>query len=254
MSRIILWSCGGGRQSAGIAALLVLGKLPLPDHACMTRIEWEFERVWPYVDTFIRPALAKLGVPFTAIPRARYATKNFWGGASGKSILLPVHTNQSGKHSKLKEYCSGEWKRETVLRWSAEQFGWKKRGVSNWVGISLNEAHRRRGPRRQWFQPAYPLLDILPTDVDGCLAAVREVGWPEPPRSRCLMCPNQSDSEWAELTPREWEIACKIDEEIRGVDPHAFLHRQLLPLRQVTLNPKDDNGGQQGGCSAGTCF
>lgn len=157
--RVQLWSCGGGRQSAGIAALIVEGKLPKPDHVCMVALEWEVRAVWPYVNAYIRPALAYLGIPFTAIPRRGYATKGFWGGADGKTILLPAHTNQSGARSKLPEFCSGEWKREVALRWASEQDGWKARGVDSWVGISADESRRRRGPKRKWFQPVYPLLD-----------------------------------------------------------------------------------------------
>lgn len=87
-----------------------------------------------------------------------------------------------------------------------------------------------------------------------CLAAVERVGWPEPPRSRCHHCPNQSDREWAELTPEEFESACRTDEMMRAVDPHAFLHKQLIPLRQVRLNVSDDNGGLFGGCTSGACY
>ena len=100
----------------------------------------------------------------------------------------------------------------------------------------------------------YPLLDWLPAHVSLCLAAVEEMGWPEPPRSRCYHCPNQSDSEWAELTPGEWEEACRLDESIRLVDPHAYLHRSGRPLRLVTLAPESDAGNLFGGCSAGMCY
>lgn len=255
MSHVQLWSCGGGRQSAGIAALIVQGKLPKPDHVAMVALEREFRSVWPYVNRYIRPALASLGVSFTAIPRADYATKGLWGGADGKSILLPVHTDQSGKASKLPEFCSGEWKREVVLRWAAEQPEWKTRGVDNWVGISFEERKRRRVARRKWLVPVYPLLDMRQTSVSGCLAAVAAVGWPEPPRSRCSYCPNQSDAEWAELTAAEFDAACVTEDEVRAVDPHAFFHKQLIPLREVRLDPTDNNGGLfSGGCSSGTCY
>jgi len=244
-NRIQLWSCGGGRQSAGIAAMIALGELPPPDHACMVRLEWEFAAVWPYVLTYIVPALASKGVPFTAIPRCDYATKDFWGGSNGISPLLPVYTNQSGKPSKLSEYCSGEWKRDVSMRWAAEQecpsrqLPWKKIGVDNWIGISADESHRRRGPRRLWIQPSYPLLDVRPSSVADCLAAVARMGWPKPHRSRCHHCPNQSDSEWLALTPAEWEQACRTDEHIRSIDPHAYLHKQMIPLRMVSLDAAD---------------
>lgn len=218
----------------------------------MVALEWEMRAVWPYVNEFIRPELAALGVPFTAISRATYATREFWGGADGKSLLLPAYSDQSGQVSKLPEYCSGEWKRDVMMRWAAEQPEWKARGVDNWVGISWEERRRRRAPRRKWMRAVYPLLDLRPTYVSGCLAAVERQGWPEPPRSRCRHCPNQSDGEWAELTLAEWQDACALEDGIRKVDPHAYFHKSLIPLRDVTLKPTPD--GRSGGCSTGMCF
>lgn len=252
--RLQLWSCGGGRQSAGIAALIAMGKLPRPDHVAMVRIEWEIETVWPYVNRYIRPAMEAAGVPFTEIARSEYAKRDFWGGADGDSILLPVYSDQSGKKSKLPEYCSGEWKRDVLMRWAAAQPGWKDRGVDNWIGISLDEQSRRRGPRRKWIQPVYPLLDILPTRVADCLAAVEAMGWPPPPRSRCEHCPNQADAEWAELSPEAFERVAAREDAIRKIDPHAYFHKSLVPLRVAVLNPKTDEPGLFGGCTAGMCL
>lgn len=252
--RVELWSCGGGRQSAGIAALIKEGSLPRPDLCAMVFLEWEIRTVWPYVKKYIRPALQSMGVPFRVIPRKKYATVGFFGGADGMSVLLPVYTDQSGQASKLPEWCSGEWKREVVARWAAEQPGFKDRGVNMWVGISKEESHRRRAPRRQWIVPTYPLLDERVTRISGCLAAIERQGWPAPPRSRCYHCPNQSDREWGELSDDEFEKACQTDEMIREVDPHAFLHKSMMPLRMVKLNVEDDNGGLFGGCSSGTCY
>lgn len=254
--RIQLWSCGGGRQSAGIAALIVQGRLPKPDHVAMVALEWEMRKVWPYVNKYIRAAMESLGVPFTAITRKKYATRDFFGGESGATPLIPAWTNQSGSPSKLNEWCSGEWKREVVLRWANEQPGWKKQGVDNWIGISFDEKGRRRGQRKKWINVVYPLLDWMPKSftVSACLQAVEDIGWPPAPRSRCRHCPNQSDAEWAELTQEEFELACQTDEYVRSVDQNAFLHKQMIPLRQVILDPKDDNGGLFGGCSSGMCY
>jgi hypothetical protein len=177
-----------------------------------------------------------------------------WGGRDGRSLLLPAYTDLSGSPSKLPEFCSGEWKRDVVQRWAAEQPEWKRRGVDNWVGISFDERKRRRGPRRMWLRPVYPLLDVRPTAVDGCLAAVRAAGWPEPPRSRCRHCPNQSDAEWLELTADEFDAACALEDEVRTIDPHAWFHKRMIPLRDVSFDAADDNGGLFGGCSAGTCY
>ncbi len=252
--RVQLWSCGGGRQSAGIAALIVQGRLPHPDAVCMVDTNREKATTFAYVNAYVRPAIEALGIPFTVIDRSKYAKRDLWSGADGKSFLPPAYTNQSGEMSKLPEFCSQEWKRYVVLRWANEQPGWKERGVDCWIGISAEESRRRRAPRMQWFQQTYPLLDVVTMHVSALLAAVEAVGWPEPPRSSCWMCPNMADAEWAELPPDEWEMACRVDEDIRKVDPHAFLHKQLIPLRQVKLNPKESGGLFSGGCTSGMCY
>lgn len=253
--RVQLWSCGGGRQSAGIAALILEGQLPKPDHASMVRLEGEIHTTWPYVDTYIRPALESLGIPFTAIDRKEYATKDFWGGEDGETLLIPAFTNQSGSVSKFSEYCSGEWKREVNGRWAASRPGWKERGVDTWLGISHDERHRRRAARKQWNQPVYPLLDVRLTTLGGCLAAAERAGWPAPPRSRCYWCPNQGDREWAELSPLEWAAACDLDDEIRETDPNVYLHKKCIPLRLVELKVTTGEPDLfSGGCSAGMCY
>lgn len=268
VNRVQLWSCGGGRQSAGIAALIVQGRLPKPDHCCIVDTNREVGTTFAYFHAYIRPAMESLGVPVTVIDRNKYATKDLFGGDEGRSPLIPAYTNQSGSPAKLNEWCSGEWKRDVVMRWAAQQgvgfmpwllevsreIEWKRRGVDNWLGISADEKHRRRAARRQWLQPTYPLLDVVPMHVSGCLAAVEAVGWPPPPRSRCWMCPNQADAEWAELTADEWEMACRLEEGMQKIDPHAFLHKQMIPLRQVVLNPKVEGGLFSGGCSSGMCY
>lgn len=258
--RIQLWSCGGGRQSAGMAALMLEGRLRLPDHACMVAIEWEVKTTWEYLKSFILPAMDKLGVPFTLVPRKKYATRDLFGGATMDSPLLPMYTDKNGGAGKLNEWCSGEWKRDVAMRWAAEQPGWRDRGVDNWIGISWDEKHRRRSPQRKWIQPVYPLLDWFPQlmGVSSCLAAVERQGWTDPPRSRCCHCPNQLDAEWLQLTPKEFEIACEIEDEIRLIDPHAYLHSSMVPLREVQFVSSEKtslfDGGGGGGCRSGMCY
>ncbi len=254
--RIQLWSCGGGRQSAGIAALIVQGRLPKPDHVAMVALEWEKRTTFQYVNAYIRPAMKAMGIPFTYVPRKKYATKDFWGGEDGKSLLIPFWTNQSGEPAKVDEFCSGEWKREVTKRWATEQCGWKDQGVDRWIGISWDERKRRRTGRHLWIQPVYPLLDWMPKamTVVSCLQAVSDLGWPPPPRSRCTHCPNQGDAEWLELSPAELEAVCKLEDDWRKIDPHAFAHKSLIPLRQVTFKVEEDGDMFSGGCSSGMCY
>lgn len=132
-----------------------------------------------------------------------------------------------------------------------------ERGVDNWIGISWDERHRRRSARTKWITPVYPLLDMLPkcVGVGACLEAVSRIGWPPPPRSRCTHCPNQSDTEWSELSPKELADVFDMEDEVRQTDPHAFFHRSLKPLRMVEFKPKVEGHNLfSGGCSAGMCY
>ncbi len=227
--------------------------MPRPDHVAMAALEWERKATYRYVCDYIRPLMRSLGIPFTFVSRKKYATVGLFGGAEGESPLPPMYTNQSGADAKMPEFCSVEWKRRVVMRWAAEQPGWKERGVDCWLGMSWDEQQRVRPSPTLWYQSAYPLVYVRPTRVSGCLAAVERMGWPEPPRSRCSHCPNQADAEWAELSAKEMEDAARVEDRIRSVDPHAFLHKSMVPLRMVKFDPADDNGGLFGGCTSGMC-
>ncbi len=133
--------------------LIKLGKLPKPDHACMVDTNRERSSTWRYVNAIIRPELDALSIPFTIIDRAAYATVDLWGGEDGESCLLPGYTTQGEtEEGKLPEFCSNEWKGRVVMRWAAEQCGWKETGVDCWIGFTTEEKHRRRNSSTKWYQ------------------------------------------------------------------------------------------------------
>lgn len=251
--RVELLSYGGGRQTVGLVALIREGRLPRPDHVAMVDTNREKRSTFAYLDAYVRPALADMGIPFTLIDRSRYATVDLWGGEDGDDFLPPAFTDRDSGDGKLPEFCSIEWKQRVVMRWAAEQPGWKQRGVTSWLGISWDERHRRRSPNRQWYQPAYPLLDRR-WGLNVCLDAAHRAGWPEPPRSSCWFCPNMEDHEWAGLPADEFEDACRLEEAVRERDPHLYFHRSMVPLRVVKLNPQANPSLFGGGCKAGMCF
>ncbi len=84
---------------------------------------------------------------------------------------------------------------------------------------------------------------------------MKEMGWPQPPRSNCWMCPNQSDDEWQEMKrnrPDEFERAVTFERELRERDPFAFLHGQAVPLDQVDWNKPQLEFVRA--CGSGECF
>lgn len=75
-----VWSCGGGTQSGAIATLIKQGRLPKPDIAFMTNTGRERSSTWPFVEGFIRPALASVGVELQIVQAADFARLDVYRG------------------------------------------------------------------------------------------------------------------------------------------------------------------------------
>lgn len=255
-----VWSCGGGTQSAAIAALIIQGRLPRPDLSIIVDTGRERSSTWDYMDRVIDPAMAKIGLRIHRIRKEDYATVDMWGGADGNSLLLPAFTTQNtapgAKPSKLKGYCSNEWKSRVSHRWLREQ------GIKSaimWLGISTDEIERAKRNDGPWFTH-YPLIGY-PLDFgvemrrSGCIKLVLDMGWPMPKHSACWLCPNAGDAEWRDIRdnwPKDWQKAVQADKEIRLIDPHAYLHSSGKPLE--TADIEDQPGLFSRECDGGVCW
>lgn len=238
-----VWSCGGGVQSAAIAALIVQGRLPKPDYSLIVDTEREKETTWTYYDEVLKPKLAAVGVDLIRIPKSRYATVDLW---HDDDILIPAYTNKNGL-GKLSGYCSNEWKRRVIMRYLREH---RVERCQNWVGISLDEMNRVRVSDKRWFQHRYPLIFEVPLRRGGCVELVKQMGWPPAPRSSCWMCPHHDDAEWQSMTEADMRQAQLFEREIQQLDPHLFLHQQCVPLEEVKFGLNTNDGG----CQTGFCF
>ncbi|MFD3301939.1 hypothetical protein [Aquipseudomonas alcaligenes] len=127
--------------------------------------------------------------------------------------------------------------------------------MDNWLGISTDELQRVARERSGKWQNRYPLIEQRMNRGD-CIALVKRMGWPAPPRSSCWNCPNHTQEEWRDIRdnkPGDWQKAVELDHEIRERDPHAFLHSDCIPLEKANL--EDSNGVLFGhGCVSGHCF
>lgn len=243
---MILWSCGGGTQSAAIAALIVSGRLVRPDLAVIVDTEREKSSTWAYLEQTIAPALQQVGVHVYRVPKSKFATVDLY--AKNGDLLLPAFTGTGGR---LKGFCSSEWKLRVVKRW-ARSMGVKR--CTCWVGFSLDEFERMKDDEDRWFKRSYPLIDAR-IRRDECCRIVDAAGWPAPPRSACWMCPHMTNREWAELrdhAPADFAQAVALDEDIRKRDPNVYLHRSGRPLAVADLGA--DDGQQVLGCDSGNCF
>jgi len=245
----LVWSCGGGTQSAAIAALIIRGEIPKPDLSFIVDTGREKSGTWEYLEGVIVPALEAIGVTLHRVSKEQYATVDLYAGNG--DLLLPVFTDQEGRLSKMPPFCSDKWKQRVGRRWLREQ------GVQScrlMLGMSLDETRRTKKSDVDWIVNVYPLVDLWVRRAD-CLRIVREMGWPPPPRSACWMCPNMSNREWREMRqdyPEDWENALAMERQIRARDPHVYLHLSGVPLEEADLSV--EASGDPGGCESGLCF
>jgi len=253
-----VWSCGGGTQSCAIAALIVQGRLPKPDVAVICDTEYEKQSTWTYYETILKPQLATVGVDLVRIKRSEWA--NPWANrvVTAKGLaLIPAFglSETSGEVIKLSAYCSNGWKMEARRRWLSKTHKLKPAQIRTWLGFSLDE------PKR-WLklegkpEIRLPLIHDVPLRREQSIRlVVEEMGWPEPPRSNCWMCPHQRDDEWMLLqatNPSEFQQAIEFEQKLHTTNPDLFLHRSLKPLDQVVFQPRKGDTGRA--CDSGHCF
>ena len=261
---IEVFSSGGGTQSAAITALIVQGRLPKPDIVVIADTGREMPTTWAYWDAVIVPALASVGVRAQRIPFEYQIVPGHgkqWLDRSGKTILLPLWTNQSGSIGRFQGFCTGTWKRDVRNRYIRRIHGIKRSKSIVWIGYSFDERKRiermmkgkeyRRG--LIWF----PLVHGVLMRHEDSHRLIREMGWPPAPRSRCFDCPHQSDYEWREVKqdwPEYFQRAVEREREIQAFDPHCYYHQSCIPLDKVDFSRGDDLFSATAGCFAGTCF
>jgi hypothetical protein len=237
------WSSGGGTQSAAIAALITQGVLK-PDIAVIVDTEREVSETWEYHEKIIVPNLRSVGVEIHRVPKSKYATVDLWGGPEKDTLLIPAFTKnpETGKVGKFPTYCSNEWKARVVKRFLTAQFP-NVKGFDIWIGMSANEADRMRTEKPGKWKNKYPLVeDGRLLNRKDCVDLVRSMGWPDPPRSRCWMCPNQGAAEWADLEvnhPKDFKKAMTLETAIQRRDPAVFLRH---------------DSASQGHCMSGMCY
>ena len=254
----IVWSYGGGTQTAAIAVLVLQGRLPRPDHIIMADTGREATATWDYLDTVVQPALEAEGMRVEVAPHS-LASKDLWDN-DGKP-MMPVYTAGGDGESigRMRNFCSGEWKRDVVERFLRSLGYGPKNPAQQWLGFSTDEIQRLKRDHRPWLLLRYPLCFDVPTSRHECTRLVVAHGWPEPPKSSCWMCPHRSNRQWRDLRdnwPADFAAACALDDEIRLRDADAFVHHSGVPLRLADLGTAEAAGlfSAAESCDSGYCF
>ncbi len=180
-------------------------------------------------------------------------------GLTSQGGIPTFNLNPSGTHGHAPRQCTFDFK-VVPLEKAAKKIGGIKRGqntvgVIQWIGISLDEAHRMKPARPKWAENRWPLIEKRIRRSD-CLRWMKEHHYPEPPRSACVFCPYHSDAQWRHLRDKEPEAfaeAVRVDKEYRRVksviviNPQygvPYLHASRVPLDEVDFSTDEDHGQQ----------
>ncbi len=253
-----IMSLGGGVQSTAMILMVEEGVLPKVDVAVFADTGWEPPAVYENIEWL----KGKCKTPIEIVKWSNIREDVMVAQVSGKKTdgkrfaSMPLHAlNPDGTPGIVRRQCTEEYKIKPIERFIRREFlGLKKHGrvpkgtsVEHWFGISFDERIRQRTCKDKWRYFHYPLVDRKITR-SGCLSWVEEHGYEEPPRSACIGCPFHSNMEWRDMKinrPEEFEDACEVDDAIRnmeGMRAQTFLHRSLVPLRDVDLRNDFDKG------------
>lgn len=260
-----VFSTGGGTQSACIAALIVKGMLPKPDITVIADTGYECQSTWDYMNAIVAPELLKIGVVVHRVHKSEWSNQPDHGmdyvSHNGNTLIIPAWTDESGSIGKLSGFSSKTWKVQPIDSYLSKKFGLTRSKYTKWIGFSRDE-HRRAtrmmdGKEYKKGLIRLPLIHDVPMTRHEVIQFVKNIGWPEPPRSRCYICPNQDDSEWREMKinrPEEFSKAVMFEAEIQQYDKCAWLHRSCTPLEGVDLSEEASLFEGAVYCSSGSCF
>lgn len=238
-------SLGAGVQSSTIALMAAAGEIePMPDCAIFADPGAEPEAVYRQLEYLIQ----RLPFPVHRVSAGNLyedILANHKRASYGRPPFFVV--NDNGKAGQLRRQCTGDYKIDPIRRKVRELVGLTKRRspnypvVTQWIGISIDEATRMKDSREAWQVNRWPLIE-MGMDRAACLRWLEDNGHPRPPKSACVFCPYRDSLSWREMKnsdPISFAKAVLIDDTVRNKMPgvsksETFIHRSLVPLSEIT--------------------
>jgi len=248
-------SNGMGQQSVAMYLMSSIGVLPRLDYSIFADPGREKTQTYAYLAWLKKWAKKNNGIPIV-----HDKSKNLYKDILKKSnstrqrfAAIPVFTESGGM---VRRQCTNEYKiivvDNQIRKLQGKEKGESFDTVEIWFGISIEEMKRMNGPHRKNVIKVFPFcgykndgkfikIDIEPMTRGQIVKWMKEMNYPIPPKSSCVFCPFQSDSNWQDLKnndPSGFASAIKIDKESRdlskrGINDKLYLHRSLKPLDEV---------------------
>jgi hypothetical protein len=246
-------SLGAGVQSSTMALMAAHGEItPMPDCAIFADTGAEPLKVYEWLDWL------ETQIPFQ-VHRVMHKTglrQNILDSiAGGRFAGAPFYTESSTGGGQLRRQCTREFKVEPITQKLRQLIGLKKGErapketlVTQYIGISTDEAGRMKPSRDHYITHRWPLIEANMSRAD-CLKWMEANGYPMPGKSACTFCPYHDDALWRDMKkndPDSWADAVNIDALIRGgvrgTTEKLYLHRSMKPLDQVDFRTAEEAG------------
>lgn len=247
-------SLGAGVQSSTVALMAAHKELePMPDAAIFADTQVEPKEVYDYL-TYLTPLL-----PFPVhIVTAGNLAEDFLQALSdpqGRCGQPPfmVKNPENGKEARIWRKCTSDYKLAPIRK-KVRQLRGKGEPVTQWIGISLDEAHRMKPSGVKYITNHYPLIDKRMSRHD-CLLWMERNGYRRPSKSACYFCPYISNKRLRDMkdkSPEDWAKAVEFDHTMRATQKQTinganitgtlYVHRDCVPLDEVDLTTEEDHG------------
>ena len=257
---IHILSLGAGVQSSTLALMAAAGEVtPMPSAAIFADTKAEPASVYGWLDWLEK----QLPFPVHRVTQGdglikdalRVRERKDKTGSWVPSGVPHYSINKDGSKGHGPRQCTHDFKVRPIMREARrlmKEAGTKK--LVQWIGISLDEAHRMKPSRVKYATNIWPLIERRISRRD-CLKWMKERGFPEPPRSACVFCPYHSDREWRRLKdeePEEFQRAVDFERDYQAAKSKAvwrkalsmkfFLHSSCVPLDQVDFSTDLERG------------
>jgi hypothetical protein len=250
---IHILSLGAGVQSSTLALMAAAGEVtPMPTAAIFADTQAEPKEVYDYL-AYLTPLL-----PFPVhIVTSGNIESDFLRALADPSERCGqppffVWSEEKQALNVLWRKCTKEYKLDPIRRKTRELRG--GRLVSQWIGISLDEAHRMKPSGVQYIENAYPLIDKRMKRHD-CLRWMEKGGYKTPPKSACRFCPYINNARLRTMRdthPEEWQKLVAFDHAMRTTQKATvngaritgtlYVHRSCKPIDEVDLSTEMDQG------------
>lgn len=256
-------SLGAGVQSTTMALMAARGVIgPMPDCAIFADTQWEPKKIYQHLDWLRSPNVLPFPVHIVTRGSIRDSILARRNSTGGSFVAIPWYTvNPDGSHGLGRRQCTSEYKLTPIMHKLRDLLGKTRRAririgaVETWIGISTDEAVRRKPPRQAWQRGRWPLLEMGISRAD-CYDWLEAHDYPVvrpkdatpdrptwPPKSACLGCPFHDDDMWSALKddPDAWADIVEVDRRMRMGDARRFrgieyMHPDRVPIDEVDFS------------------